>query len=94
MQLHYIFTSCLLVKSVYILGDNRLKLTCFFKLGELDMCLIRLCVKAYHLFSVKLIELLGMGKEISVTKKLFGRHIVFLIVNIVKPDREFSNLGI
>ena len=59
-------TSCRRMKPVNILRYDRSQLSCLFKLSQLQMRLVRLCVKAQHFLTVKLKEFFGMFKEIFV----------------------------
>ena len=53
VKLNNIFTARRLMKSVNILGYNRLYDAIFFKTGEGEMCFIGLCFGKNHIFSVK-----------------------------------------
>ena len=94
MQLHYIFAAGLLVQSVYVLRHNTLKLSGFFKLCQLVMRDVRLCIKAEHLVTVESVKLLRMLPVKCMAQDGLGRIIILLIIKSVHASEiRYATLG-
>ena len=80
-----ILASCSLVKTVDVLGDNAVELTCLFHLGKLIMCPVGFDTSCIKLLSVELVEHVGVIYKAVDTQEIFWTvSVEFDIVLVIK----------
>ena len=82
MELQHIFATCFLMQAVNILSDDCCQLSLLLQTSKGKVCRIWFCIRINHFIKIKVIKLLGITHEKSMTQHgLRGKAIFFLLIN-------------
>ena len=86
-----------LMQSVYVLGDDAVKLSLCLHLGQFVMGLVGLNAARVHFLAVELVEHLGLALQAGIAQQIFGLigvkpHIVLVVEAVLAAEIRDSAL--